>query len=188
MRALDAARASLGLRRAVLPKDFLSLSPDRQIFILANLDRITYGLTPIAGLNTRLSAAARPGMLTDTDPAPTRDFPTNGWASNVVWGIPPLLGYFMWMYGDGYPGNNLACTTPTSSGCWGHRHNLLAFPTSTRVAMGVATGTDNSGKPAASAIVARVTAAVTYYYTWSDAVADGAGVQAGPPQRARQGR
>src|SRR6185437_14633760 len=44
---LDRARANAGLPAYELPADFPSLSPPRQLFILANLDRVQYGLLPI---------------------------------------------------------------------------------------------------------------------------------------------
>jgi hypothetical protein len=60
-RALDAARASMGLGPYVLPRNSRSLSADKQIFILANLDRLAYGLTPIAGLSAAVRAGRAPG-------------------------------------------------------------------------------------------------------------------------------
>jgi hypothetical protein len=40
----------------------------------------------------------------------------------------PLASDYDWMYNDGYSADgsiNLACATPSASGCWGHRDNIL---------------------------------------------------------------
>jgi hypothetical protein len=36
-------------------------------------------------------------MLTDMDAAPSAGFASNGWGSNVVWGVTSLRGYYFWM-------------------------------------------------------------------------------------------
>src|SRR5438067_12583285 len=46
---LDRARAKVGQPAYALPADFASLTPTRQMFILANLDRVQYGLPPVGG-------------------------------------------------------------------------------------------------------------------------------------------
>lgn len=38
----------------------------------------------------------------------------------------PLAAMYGWMYYDGPGGFNLDCTSSDSSGCWGHRDNILA--------------------------------------------------------------
>lgn len=44
------------------------------------------------------------------------------WAGN---NLTPIAADYGWMYADGYGSNNLDCTTPSSSGCWGHRDAIL---------------------------------------------------------------
>ena len=70
IRALDAARAKLGLGRYLLPGDFVSLVPARQWLILSNLDRIAYRLRAIPGLAPALDRVARQGALEHADPDP----------------------------------------------------------------------------------------------------------------------
>ena len=38
----------------------------------------------------------------------------------------PLAAMYGWMYYDGPGGYNLDCTSPSDSGCWGHRDAILA--------------------------------------------------------------
>jgi len=122
---LNGARATLGLPAYQLPGNFLALSADRQIFILADLDRSTYGYTPVSGLNAALDEAAAAGVRNGTDPLPpTAEAPWRGFGSDWA-STGPLLAYYLWMYDDGYPGPNLDCGSPGASGCWGHRHVVL---------------------------------------------------------------
>src|SRR5271166_3803548 len=122
---LNVARETLGLPAYQLPADFLSLSPDRQIFILADLDRSAYGYTVISGLNAALDEAAAAGVRDETDPLPPAvESPWRGFGSDWA-STGPLLAYYLWMYDDGYPGPNLDCTNAGASGCWGHRHVIL---------------------------------------------------------------
>ncbi len=89
---LNAARASLGLPAYPLPSDFLSLSADRQIFILTDLDRSAYGYTPISGLNAALDGAAAEGVRNGTDPRPpSAESPWRGFGSDWA-STGPLLG------------------------------------------------------------------------------------------------
>lgn len=175
---LDQARAALGLRPYELPADFPSLSPDKQAFILVNLDRIQYGLDPITGLTQELDGFALTGVRNDQDPESTDpDFPAGGdWAgayTNMV------VAYEAWMYDDGLGSSNLDCTSANPSGCWGHRHAVLWDFTYEpgAYAMGAAAGLDNSGHPGYAILLGRGDAnySPVYYYTWAAAVADGAG-------------
>jgi hypothetical protein len=174
---LDAARESLGLPAYQLPGDFLSLSADKQIFILADLDRSAYGYTPISGLNTALDEAAAAGVRSETDPRPpSTEAPWNGFGSDWA-STGPLLAYYLWMYDDGYPGPNLDCGSPAASGCWGHRHVILGegLPLPQPEVVGVATGQSPSGT---ALIVSSHTGAATYY-TWAQAQSEGAGSGSG---------
>lgn len=173
---LDAARAELGLASYVLPADFLTLSADKQIFILANLDRVAYGITPISGLNSALDEAAKAGVRASDDPRPPSvEAPWEGFGSDWA-DASPLRSYYMWMYDDGWRGPNLDCTSPTAPGCWGHRHVILgegvALPQPE--VLGVATGESNSGEVGTALLVSSHPGASTYY-TWAQAQNEGAG-------------
>ncbi len=178
--ALDAARAKLGLGRYLLPADFVALVPARQWLILSNLDRIAYGLRPIAGLASPLNAVAKQGALSRRDPDPgallrsLHNDPPLGYSSNWAGGQPnALIAYYGWMYDDGPGGPNIDCPTPGAAGCWGHRHDVLAFAHGGALAMGAAAvGRLDSY---ALTIVDTERPAWHYRYTWAQARRDGAG-------------
>jgi hypothetical protein len=91
------------------------------------------------------------------------------------------------MYDDGLGSPNVDCTASHRSGCWGHRHDILwAFGPSDVLAMGAA----SDGWSYVLLLVAGFPAdpswddpgyTPTYGYTWSEAVADGAGTNAYDP-------
>jgi hypothetical protein len=173
---LDAARATLGLSAYKLPANFLALSPDKQIFILADLDRSAYGYTTISGLNAALDEAAAGGVRNETDPLPPAvESPWRGFGSDWA-STGPLLAYYLWMYDDGYPGPNLDCASAGASGCWGHRHVILGegLPLPQPEVVGVATGQSARGHVGTALIVSSHAGAATYY-TWTQAQSEGAG-------------
>jgi hypothetical protein len=181
---LDNARADVGLGPYVLPTNFDALSGTRQIFILSNLDRVAYGLPPIDGLSPTLAPASHSGMLSDNDPDPTAllaGLATYSWTSNWAgnWANAPYA-YYEWMYDDGYAGaqtTNIDCTSPTASGCWDHRRNVLAFASTGTLALGASVGTDAQGDSsyATTLVWTPGDAWTSYSYTWAQAQADGAG-------------
>jgi hypothetical protein len=178
---LNSARAKLGLGPYLLPKGFVALSPARQWLILANLDRIAYARRPIRGLTLQLDASARQGAQAREDPDPSSlvsGLPGQSqiaFASNWAGGQGnALLAYYGWMYDDGYGSVNLDCSSPTAPGCWGHRQDVLAFPSGPALSMGGAAIVH--GEPSyAMTIVATSTPPWPYSYTWAKARADGAG-------------
>jgi hypothetical protein len=182
--ALDAARAQIGLGPYVLPARFASLSGADQILILSNLDRIAYGLPPIAGLSPTLAPAAKSGMLGDSDPDPTSllgALAVYDWTSNWAgdWANAPYA-YYEWMYDDGYDGtetSNIDCTSATASGCWVHRRDVLAFPSTGTLALGASVGTDARGQSSYATTLVWTTSAnwTSYSFTWAQAQAEGAG-------------
>jgi hypothetical protein len=182
--ALDAARADVGLGPYVLPADFNSLSGAEQILVLSNLDRVAYGLPPIAGLSTTLASAAHSAMLSDVDPDPTSllgDLSAYAWTSNWAgeWANAPYA-YYEWMYDDGYDGSetsNIDCTSAAANGCWVHRRNVLAFSSSGTLSLGAAVGTDANGNSsyATTLVWTPSTNWTSYSFTWTQAKADGAG-------------
>jgi hypothetical protein len=180
---LDGARATLGLSAYEVPSDFLALSPERQIFILADLDRTAYGYTPISGLNTALDEAAAAGVREGTDPLPpATEAPWRGFGSDWA-STGPLLAYYLWMYDDGYPGPNLDCPSPGASGCWGHRHVILGegLPLPQPEVLGVASD-DGVGQSGTALIVSSHAGAATYY-TWAQAQSEGAGTGTGTGEK-----
>ncbi len=183
--ALDRARAHIGLGPYLLPGDFDALPGEEQLLILANLDRLAYGLPPINGLSPALSAVAAVGVTKDADPDPSAllsGLSSFGWSSNWAgaFGNAPEA-YYAWMYYDGWGGkqtSNLDCTSPTASGCWGHRLDVLAFTQQGTLSMGAAVTRDAHGQIgyAMTLVWTPPTANWTSFtYTWAQAQADGAG-------------
>jgi hypothetical protein len=118
------ARAREGLAPMTLPRNFTALSVPGQLMVLADLDRVDRGLTPVAGLSSALDTYAQTGARNHGDPA----FPSWTREGGSNWASPAsaLWSEFLWMYDDGPGAGNLDCPSAGSSGCYGHRHNILA--------------------------------------------------------------
>jgi len=185
---LDQARAGLGQPPYYLPADFPSLSPADQDLILTNLDRVQYGLPPVPGLTDELNGVAlTDGVDLDGDPGyyvtdPNILGTTSNWAGGFT-NLP--LAYEGWMYDDGLGSPNIDCSPYSTGGCWGHRHDILwDFGSNHVLAMGAAAGTDPGGRAGYAMLIAygdepgnglNPGYSPIYTYTWSQAVADGAG-------------
>lgn len=174
---LQAARANLGQPAYNLPANFTSLAPVKQAFILTNLDRIQYHLNPIPGLTSSLNRDAAGGVRNQTDPLPS-DNAWDAYTSNWAGGYPNMvLAYGGWMYDDGIGSGNLDCTANNTSGCWGHRHDILwQFASVGALAMGAAAGT-GGGSPGYAMLLEQQRPGLhpAYSYRWRQAVAAGAG-------------
>ena len=121
--AIDQARAGEGLGPLALPGNYAALSPDSQVLAVANAERTSRGLPSLAE-NPALDGLAQQGVVAGRDP---QGPPLYGWGSNIAWGYATVLAAdFGWMYDDGPGGDNIDCPTTVSSGCWGHRKNILA--------------------------------------------------------------
>jgi hypothetical protein len=184
VRALNRAHTVLGIGPYLLPRDFYSLTGSEQLLILCNLDRIAYGLPPVAGLSPVLDAVAANGVSSDADPDPSAllgSFSSFGWSSNWAGGYGNALeAYYAWMYYDGWGGrrtSNLDCTSPTASGCWGHREDVLAFPNQGLLSMGASVSTDAAGEIgyAITLVWTAQTNWTSFSYSWASAQANGAG-------------
>jgi hypothetical protein len=182
---LDQARVAMGLGPYRLPPSFAGMSADEQIFILTNLDREAYGSTMLTGLNAEVSAAAySEGVYYETDPGVNEGSTPYGWHSGpAVWAgsfVNAPAAYFEWVYDDGYGSTNADCPEPTSTGCWGHRHVLIgdgSVVPGVEWVMGAAAGSSAQGHQGYAALIvgARPGEPPSYYYTWGQAVAEGAG-------------
>ena len=137
--AIDNARASEGLGPMTLPTNWYSLSTPEQLFTVVNLERTARGLPAYLGINAALSSAAQRAAQTNNDPALVPGFPvattTGGvpaWGGAWSGGFSVLAADYIWMYDDGWGGSraatsNIACTSPSAGGCWGHRDELLGY-------------------------------------------------------------
>ena len=178
IRFLNEARAKLGQPPYALPRNFADLNPARQAFVLTNLDRVMYGLRPVAGLASDLDQAAVAGLRSGTDPLPAAsDYLTltSNWAGGY---LNMAFAYESWMYADGPGSNNLDCTLRNRSGCWDHRNNILwEFGGSGPLAMGAAAGIGPGGTLGYTALLVQGAPGYVpaYTYTWREALAAGAG-------------
>jgi len=110
-----------------LPSDWSALTPAEQLFVATNLERTARRLTPFEGMATALESAAQVGANSGSDPEPPEGFPTTHWTSNSGGGLAsPLGAIYLWMYDDGANSPNVNCRPGDTSGCWGHRDNILA--------------------------------------------------------------
>ncbi len=115
--------------------------------ILANLDRLAYGMPPLYGLNAALREAAERGVLEQTDPVPPiEEAPWYGFGSDWA-SAGALISYYLWMYDDGWPSGNLDCTGPGAPGCWGHRQVILEQYGASPLLLGAASGSGPDGFP-----------------------------------------
>lgn len=121
--AINACRAQEGVGPLVLPRNWSSLTPTEQGFVLINLERVNRGLPAIVGLSGSLNSLAAAGASGGADPS----FPAGNVSGGGIWaGAYSVFGAdYMWMYVDGPGGNNLDCTSAGAAGCWGHRDIML---------------------------------------------------------------
>jgi putative cell wall-binding protein len=175
IKAIDNARATEDLGPMVLPTNFTTLTTLEQLFVITDIERTSRGEAPVRGLSELLDSTAQVGANATTDPAfsvwGTLHTPVSG-GSNWA-GVPTMLyAHYLWMYDDGPGGSNLDCRSPTTTGCWGHRDNIL-IPY-TNVVMGAAKNASGNSFTEIFVAFASPTDFPTLYYTWTDALAAGA--------------
>ncbi|MHB1509150.1 MAG: hypothetical protein ACYCST_04545 [Acidimicrobiales bacterium] len=176
-----------------LPRNWASLTPDEQLFVVLDSERVSRGLPPVAGIAASLDAIARKsaGIFADDPTLPTNfsfgprtsaGFLGSIWAGGES---SPLSANYDWMYNDGWGGSlastgNGACASPHAPLCWGHRDivlgnysDILDYGTgSTALLMGTGVAPATGGY--AAIFVGVVGPSPRLIYTWSQAVAEGA--------------
>jgi hypothetical protein len=181
---IDKARGKAGLGPLKLPANFPSLSPTKQMFILVNLDRIAYHLTPIPGLTSALNHDALVhGVWRVDDPYPSHTSGLSvwwpGWAG-AFYNVP--MAYETLVWNDGLGSTNPRCTSTDHSRCWGHRHSVL-WKYGSHAAMGAAAGRGSDHKRGYAYLF--VGGSSSYHprftYTWKAAVKAGAGTNTYDP-------
>lgn len=112
-----------------LPSDWARLTPQEQLFVMADLERVSRGLPPYVGLSASLDALAQAGAVADRDPAGPRSGYLAAGANWAGGSVSAAAADYGWVYVDGWGGpsgtGNLDCTSPHAPGCWGHRNNVL---------------------------------------------------------------
>jgi hypothetical protein len=204
LQAVDNAAAEEGVSPMTLPSNFVNLSVPEQLFVVADLERVDRGLPPYLGLVPALSNAAQQAAANVADPTVPAGFPVAADANGYLmyggaWagGYQTVLGAdYAWMYQDGWGGSaaatsNIACTSPTAAGCWGHRDELLGSDPGFNPGVGLACTDCVMGAGYASAatnpaaanglssytdlVVEPAGGVPAMSYTWADALAAGAG-------------
>ncbi len=109
----------------------MSLPADRQLFVLANAERVDRGEQPFTAMTSQLNGIALAGAQANRDPTLvdklTGNITTNRGASNWAGGnyFNPIVSDYVWMYDDGAATGNGECSSPGQALCWGHRFNIL---------------------------------------------------------------
>jgi hypothetical protein len=135
--AIDNGRAHEGLPALSVPSNWYQLSVTEQLYVATNLERTVRGLAPLVAMASALDQAAAQGAAQNTDPAPPSGFPYSQWGSNWAGAVGnPLEAIYYWMYDDGLGSSNIDCTASDTSGCWGHRDNVLMHMTCQMCVMG----------------------------------------------------
>ncbi|HVT63682.1 MAG TPA: hypothetical protein VHD81_00825 [Mycobacteriales bacterium] len=180
--AIENARAAEGVKHPalVLPRNYAKLSVAEQTFVLTDLERVARGLKPFMGLTRPLNLVSHTAAVAGVDPEPVlsllRKLDIFEYGSNWAGDFGPLASDYDWMYNDGYSssGINLACLSPQSNGCWGHRDNILGtyqhLPT-------LLSGAGTASPPGASIAVVLSgsrSKAPEFTYTWQEAKRHGA--------------
>ena len=184
LQAIDNARAKEGVGAMVLPTHFSTLSPDQQLFVLVNRERVDRGLPPFTGLVDELNAAAVQGAQRAGDPSVNQpSYAGSGWfgTSDYAGSQPSSLAAdYFWVYLDGWGGSpantpNIDCTGATASGCWSHRNGILgAFNSLPNLTLGAAfDATSSNGHQAWTLLLIGTEGqAPGYTYAWASALAD----------------
>ncbi|MDA8343336.1 MAG: hypothetical protein M0007_14095 [Actinomycetota bacterium] len=181
VQATDAARAREGLGPLHLPARFGSLSPEEQLFVLADIERVSRGEQPVLGLASALSLDAQRAAVAGNDPrfrfstVPSSSWWGSNWATGV---LNAADANYTWMYADGPGGFNVECPHGGAAGCWGHRANILASPHGGTLIMGAGALTLPTGLSSVSELFVSVHSPrdiPPLTYTWAQAVAAGAG-------------
>jgi len=136
--AIANGRAAEGLPAMTLPGNWGSLSPQEQLFVATNLERTVRGLPELPTMVSPLDQASTAGAASNVDPSPPSGFGFVRWGSNWAGAVGnPLEAIYFWMYDDGPGSSNIDCTAGNSSGCWGHRDNVLLPISGPYLQMGV---------------------------------------------------
>ena len=183
--AIDSARAGEGVVALTWPSSLYTLSQSEQEFILADEERVSRGLPPIAGLTSAADQVATAAAQAESDPDGFAVAGAIAYASNWAEDYGPLGSMFDWMYNDGPGSFNIDCSSASSPGCWIHRDDILLNTSSGEMVappgytwIGGTACTPLSGIPYLDACtllwVLVPNSSATYAFTWSDALALGA--------------
>jgi hypothetical protein len=169
VQAIDNARAHEGVGPMNLPSNWYSLSVTQQTFVMTDLERVARGMAPTSEMASNLEGAAQQGASANQDPSPPAGYPYSQWGSNWAGEMGnPLEALYYWMYDDGLGSSNIECTASNTSGCWGHRHNVLMAMACHPCVMGV--GYDAhayNGTPSLTELMVDTSGSPAADFTWN---------------------
>jgi hypothetical protein len=178
--SIDSARQGEGVSPLVWNSTLAALPEAEREFVVANEERVGRGLPPIAGLTAAANSVAQQGASGNADPNGLVVPGAVAYASNWAEDYGSLGAMFDWMYNDGLGSFNIDCTPTHTSGCWGHRDNIL-LNTSNSPGYTWVGGTACASESGISYFdsctllwVKVPSSSVSYQFTWAQAVADGA--------------
>ena len=155
--AINYARARLGERALTLPSNWTRLTYPEQLFVIADMERVSAGYPAYLGLNRALTREASRAAATRSDPrvAPgfamgRNPFGQPGFDGAWATGTNVLAADFLWMYDDGWGGSarntpNRLCTGPGAWACWSHRDELLGSSSDPKAGVGLTCSTCEMG-------------------------------------------
>jgi hypothetical protein len=179
--AIANARNLEGLPGMVLPTDWAQLSPQQQLFTATNLERTVRGLPPLSGMATALDQASQTAATQNADPSAPAGFPWTSWGGNWAGAVgSPLEAIYFWMYDDGEGAYNIDCTATDTSGCWGHRNNILMSLRCQPCLMGTGfNATAYQATPSWTELLVDTSGSPALDFTWDQVLADLPGVPGG---------
>jgi hypothetical protein len=174
LQAIANARAQEGLPGMVLPSDWAQLSAEQQLFAATNLERTARGLAPLTGMATALDQSSESAATQNSDPSPPAGFRWSSWGGNWAGAVGnPLEAIYFWMYDDGLGSYNIDCTPQNTSGCWGHRNNVLMSLHCQPCLMGTGySATAFEGNPSWTELLVDSSGAPALDFTWNQVLAN----------------
>ena len=169
LQAIANARRHEGLPDMVLPTDWAQLSAAQQLYTATNLERTVRGLPALTGMANALDQVSQSAAAANADPSPPGDFRWTSWGGNWAGAVGnPLEAIYFWMYDDGLGSYNIDCTPSNSSGCWGHRNNVLLNLRCQPCLMGAGfSATAWQGDPSWTELLVDTAGTPTLDFTWA---------------------
>lgn len=180
LKAINRGHRAEGVPAMVLPTNWYRLSTQQQLFVVVDLERVDRGLPAYLGINSALNVSAQRAAVLAQDPQVASGFAFESMGATWAGANSVLEADYGWMYEDGWGGSisrtsNIDCTSPSASGCWGHREVILGHYTGlgcTKCELG--TGYARLGRSSASytdLIESPVGSAPAMNFTWARDVA-----------------
>ncbi len=153
-----------------LPSNWTSLTAEQQMFVVTNLERTARGLAPMSAMATSLDQSSEQAAGAGSDPSPAAGFPFKEWGGNWSGAMGnPLEAMYMWMYDDGEGSANIDCTATNTSGCWGHRDNVLLVMSCAPCVMGAGfSATAYRGTPSMTELLVSTSGSPAVDFTWQE--------------------